>query len=182
VRRAVDFAVAAGAARVAVRTDPEAGLGQSRRRDRFLGHAAALATEAAAAGVTLALENFHDPVPLFLSLLGAPELASWAALWNVAHAHAFGGPVGQAGAVGLLARRPPGLVGFALSDNRGHKDEHLPIGRGGRSGVDVRGFLAGVWARQPELPVFLEIHDGVGLEASVKTTRRWARALGPREL
>lgn len=171
VRRAIEFAAAAGAERVCVRTDAEAGLQQSRRRARFAGHAAALADEARAAGVTLALENLHDPVPLFVSLLALPELAEWRALWNVAHAHAFGGPVGLAGAAGLLSGR---LCGFSISDNRGSADDHLGIGRGN---VDVRGFLRGVWAGRRELPVFVEVHEGAALIASLKTLRRWARAV-----
>ena len=172
VRRALEFAVAAGAQRVGVRTDADGGLGQARRRARFAEHAARLGAEARAAGVVIALENLHDPVPLFVSLLGLEELRGWQVLWNLAHAHAFGGPAGlAAGAGDLFGRR---LCGFSLSDNRGNADDHLAIGRGT---VDVRGFLGAVWATRRELPIFLEIHRGADLIASLRTVRRWARSV-----
>ena len=169
VRCAVEFAARAGARWVVVRTDPEAGLRGARRRRRFLEHAANLGREAAAAGVALVLENLHDPVPLFVGLAAAPELADWHLLWNVAHAHAFGGPITPAAAAGLLPRRP---VAFALSDNDGRSDGHLGIGLGS---VDVRGFLPR--ALGTGVPVFIEVHQAAALEASVKTVRRWARGL-----
>ncbi|MCC6999974.1 MAG: sugar phosphate isomerase/epimerase [Deltaproteobacteria bacterium] len=169
VRCAIEFAARAGAAWVVVRTDPDAGLRGARRRERFLDHAERLSREAAAAGVTLALENLHDPLPLFRDLLGRPELAAWAVLWNVAHAHAFGGPLTPAAGLALLPRAP---LAFALSDNDGHSDGHLGIGRGS---VDVRGFLPHALGAQ--VPLFIEVHEAAALEASVRTVRRWARRL-----
>jgi sugar phosphate isomerase/epimerase len=87
---------------------------------------------AARAGIDLCLENLFPPLTPF----GAME--DWDQVFerypalgltlDIGHAHI--GPNGMAGVLTFIARFKSRLRHLHVSDNRGHRDDHLPIGDG----------------------------------------------------
>lgn len=132
LRRSFDAAAALGAQFVIVHS-----LYVPRRRNTAYGEHwrenarpffRAVATEAAARGLKIAVENMLEPSPEgLLWLLGEMNGAGARVCFDAAHAALAGGAPAGAWVSGL----GEALVHLHLSDNHGIHDDHLPLGVGG---------------------------------------------------